>query len=56
MHCKKARLIVNPRAGENLTKLTDIIAVLAAAGWKIDVDLKEYGGKVMARSTRLSME
>ncbi len=47
MHCKKARLIVNPRAGENLTKLTDIIAVLAAAGWKTDVELKEYGGQVL---------
>ncbi len=51
MHCKKARLIVNPRAGENLTKLTDIIAVLAAAGWKIDVDLKEYGGQALELAT-----
>ena len=52
MRGKKASLIINPRAGENLTKFTDIITVLAAAGWKTDIDLKEYGGQTMELATK----
>jgi YegS/Rv2252/BmrU family lipid kinase len=52
MRAKKASLIINPRAGENLTKLTDILPVLAAAGWKADIDLKEYGGQTMELATK----
>ena len=52
MRAKKASLIINPRAGENLTKLTDILTVLAAAGWKTDIDLKEYGGQTMKLATK----
>ena len=44
MKCKKACLVINPRAGQNLAKLTDVIAVLSAAGWKTDIAIKEYGG------------
>src|SRR5438105_3054220 len=33
MRAKNACLIINPRTGENLAKLTDILTVLAAAGW-----------------------
>ncbi|HJT55988.1 MAG TPA: diacylglycerol kinase family protein [Ktedonobacteraceae bacterium] len=52
MRCKKACLIINPRAGENLTKLTGILAVLSAAGWKTDIELKEYGGQALELATK----
>ncbi|HEY3992549.1 MAG TPA: acylglycerol kinase family protein, partial [Ktedonobacteraceae bacterium] len=52
MKQKQASLIINPRAGQNLAKVTDILAVLAAAGWKTDLDLKEYGGHTMTLATR----
>ena len=41
---KKAALVINPRTGQNVTKLRDVLAVLAAAGWKTRIGLKEYGG------------
>ncbi len=44
MRCKHAYLVINPRAGQDLTKLTDVIAVFSAAGWKTDNALVEYGG------------
>ncbi len=44
MNCKKASLVINPRTGENVAKITDVLAILAAAGWKTDIALKEYGG------------
>jgi len=47
MKCKKAYLIINPRSGNNLTKLADILAVFAAAGWKTDTALKEFGGQTI---------
>ena len=47
MNCKQAYLIINPRSGKNLTKLADILAVFAAAGWKTDTALKEFGGQTM---------
>jgi hypothetical protein len=40
-------LVINPRDGQNLSKLTAILAVFAAAGWKTDIVLKEYGGHTM---------
>lgn len=52
MQCKKASLIINPRAGENLAKITDILAVLSAAGWKTKIALKEYGGQTMELATK----
>ncbi len=52
MRCKKACLVINPRAGENLTKLMDILAVLSAAGMKTDIELKEYGGQTMELATK----
>ena len=51
MKCKQASLVINPRAGQNLAKITDILAVFAAAGWKTDLALKEYGGHTMALAT-----
>jgi YegS/Rv2252/BmrU family lipid kinase len=47
MKCKSAYLIINPRSGETVAKLTDVLAVLAAAGWKTDIALKEFGGHPM---------
>lgn len=43
MSGKTASLIINPRTGENVARLQDILAVLWAAGWKTKVKLKEYG-------------
>ena len=40
----KACLIINPRDGQNIVKLADILAVLHAAGYETSVALKEYGG------------
>jgi len=48
MKRKRASLIINPRAGQNLTQLSAILAILAAAGWKTELALKEYGGQTMA--------
>lgn len=47
MHCKNVSLIINPRTGQNVAKLPDILAVLSAAGWKSQIALKEYGRQVM---------
>ena len=44
MHCEKAYLIINPRAGQDMTKLTDVFTILSAAGWDVDNALVEYGG------------
>ncbi len=44
MNGKKASLVINPRTGENVAKITDVLAILAAAGWKTSIALKEYGG------------
>src|SRR5450432_3237257 len=44
MNCKKASLVINPRTGENVAKITDVLAILDAAGWKTNIALKEYGG------------
>ena len=52
MKCKKACLVINPRAGQNLAQLTAVMAVLAAAGWKTDIAIKEYGGHTMELGTR----
>lgn len=47
MDCKKVSLIINPRTGQNVSRLPDILAVLAAAGWDTEVVLKEYAGHAM---------
>jgi len=47
MRCKKASLVINPRTGQNVAQLTDVMAVLYGAGWKVDTMLKEYGGHTM---------
>jgi diacylglycerol kinase family enzyme len=52
MKRKKACLLINPRAGQNLAKLNDVMAVLWAAGWKTDIGIKEYGGHTMELATK----
>jgi YegS/Rv2252/BmrU family lipid kinase len=44
MKRRTAKLIINPRAGENVAKLTDLLAVFSAADWKTDIALREFGG------------
>ncbi len=51
MSTQKACLVINPRDGQNVAKLTAILAVLEAAGWRTDVELKEYGGHSMELAT-----
>ncbi|HEY6542495.1 MAG TPA: diacylglycerol kinase family protein [Ktedonobacteraceae bacterium] len=52
MSTKRACLVINPKDGSNVSKLTAILAVLAAAGWDTDVALKQYGGHSMELATR----
>jgi diacylglycerol kinase family enzyme len=47
MHGKSACLVVDLRTGEHIARIPDIVAVLAAAGWKTKVSLKEYGGEML---------
>ena len=51
MRKTRACLVINPKDGQNLAKLTAILAVLAAAGWETDIALKEYGGHTMELAT-----
>src|SRR2546421_8766762 len=51
MHHQRVCLVLNPRDGQNLSKLTGILAVFAAAGWHTDIVLKEYGGHTMELAT-----
>lgn len=47
MSGKKACIIADLRTGEHLTHIPDVAAVLAAAGWKTSISLKEYGGETL---------
>ncbi len=47
MKRKRAALIINPRAGQNVASFSAILAILEAAGWKAKLALKEYGGHTM---------
>jgi len=44
MRKRTADLVINPREGRNVEKLLNILAVLAAGGYKTRIALKEYGG------------
>lgn len=52
MKCKKVSLVINPREGQNLTKIAHILPILSAAGWSTDLALKEYGGQTMDLAAR----
>ena len=56
MRTKRACLVINPKDGANLAHLTAILAVLAAAGWKTDIALKQYGGHTMELATAAAKE
>ena len=45
MHSKKGYLITNPHGGQDMTRFQDIMTVFAAAGWKVENVLVEYGGQ-----------
>ncbi len=53
---KKACLIVDLRDGVNVPNVSDMIAVLAAAGWKVDIALKAYGGETMQLASKASKQ
>ncbi|GLV59969.1 hypothetical protein KDH_67920 [Dictyobacter sp. S3.2.2.5] len=55
MSNKTASFLINPRAGENTAKLSDILAVLAAGGYKTTIALKEYGKHIMAMSREVTL-
>ncbi len=56
MHHQRVCLVINPRDGQNLSKLTAILAVFAAAGWRTDIVLKEYGGHTMELATNATTQ
>jgi len=53
---KVASFLINPRAGENTAKLSDILAVLSAGGYNTKIALKEYGKHIMAMSRAAALE
>ena len=48
---KKAFLVINARAGHNVTRIADVLAVLSAAGWKTGIAVKQYGGHTIELAT-----
>jgi diacylglycerol kinase family enzyme len=56
MQCKKACVVINPRAGENFARLTGVLAVLAAAGWQTDIRVKEYPGHACSLAMQAAEE
>jgi diacylglycerol kinase family enzyme len=56
LRCKKAYLIINPRAGHNFTRISDVLAILSAAGWKTDIAVKHYVGHVIELATRAAQQ
>jgi diacylglycerol kinase family enzyme len=45
MRSKKACLVIDLRDGENIPNVPEMVAALAAVGWKTDLVLKEFGGE-----------
>lgn len=56
MKRKRASLIINPRAGQNIENVSAILAVLAATGWKTKLALKEYGGQTMVLAQKAARD
>ena len=52
MKRKRACVVINPHAGQNVTQIADLIAVLSAAGWSTDIVIKEYAGQSMELAAR----
>jgi YegS/Rv2252/BmrU family lipid kinase len=49
---KTACLVVHPRSGKNLARVSDVVAVLTKAGWTTDVVVKESKGQTMELAAR----
>lgn len=47
MKNKHVSLVINPRTGQNVAHISDVLAVLAAAGWTTELAIKEFGGHTM---------
>lgn len=56
MKRKKVCLIINPRGGQNFAKITNVLAVLSAAGWKTDIAVKEYGGHAIKLANKAAAD
>ena len=56
MHRKRVSLVINPREGQNIAKITDILAVLAAAGWDTRLLLKKYYGETVSLGMKAVQE
>lgn len=56
MKKRKAHLIIHPREGRNVARLSEILAVLAAGGYETTVALKEYGGHTQELARRAAEE
>ncbi len=52
LRCKKAYLVINPRAGQNVIRIADVLAILSAAGWKTSIAVKQYPGHAIELATR----
>ncbi len=52
MKRKRASVVINPHAGQNVTQIADLVAVLSAAGWSPEINIKEYGGHSMELAAR----
>jgi YegS/Rv2252/BmrU family lipid kinase len=52
MKRKRACVVINPHAGQNVIQIADLIAVLSAAGWSTEIVIKEYGGHSMELAAR----
>lgn len=52
MKRKRACVVINPHAGQNVTQIADLIAVLTAAGWRTEIVIKEYAGHSMELAAR----
>ena len=53
---RKACIVVDLRTGQNVANIPDLIAVLAAAGWKTGIALKEYGGETFQLAQKAAMQ
>jgi len=56
MKCKSACIVINPRDGQNVTRITALVAVLSAAGWRTEIVVKEYGGRSMELAAKAAEE
>src|SRR5438270_9549034 len=52
--CKQSYRSVS--AGHNVTRISDLMAVFAAAGWKTDIALKAYPGQAMQLAARAARQ